>query len=216
MNNLVRLPTRRASIQESGRVVRVEGPRIFVETQSGLYSCRRAASCLIVPAVHDLVLLARLEDGAAYVLSVLESETEGGTEISVDGDLSIRLEAGAFRVAAQDGVELVSGKRVAAVAPEIDVHGESGNVVLDQLSFLGRFARAEVETIKVVAGALDSIVERVSQTIRRSYRTITEFDQVRAERIDYVAKANMSLRAKNALVTSQQLVKVDGDQIHLG
>jgi Protein of unknown function (DUF3540) len=45
---------------------------------------------------------------------------------------------------------------------------------LHQLSFIGRVARAEVEKVKVLAGSFDSIVERVSQTIQRSYRAVTD------------------------------------------
>ncbi len=43
-----------------------------------------------------------------------------------------------------------------------------------------------------------------------------ELDQVKAEHIDYAASASMSLHAQNALVTAEELVKVDGEQIHVG
>jgi Protein of unknown function (DUF3540) len=51
----------------------------------------------------------------------------------------------------------------------------------------------------------------------RSYRTVTEMDQLRAERIDHVAAEQaMNLRGKDTLMTAERLVKVDGEQIHMG
>ena len=84
------------------------------------------------------------------------------------------------------------------------------------LSFLGGVVRAELEAVKLVASRVHSVVERVSQQVQRSYRTVTETDQLRAQRIDYTAEKTMSLHGEHTLITADDLVKVDGDQIHLG
>jgi hypothetical protein len=39
---------------------------------------------------------------------------------------------------------------------------------------------------------------------------------VRARQIDYVAEKNVSVRGHNTLLTAEQLVKLDGEQVHLG
>ena len=50
--------------------------------------------------------------------------------------------------------------------------------------------------------------------MKRSYRAVEETDQLRAGQIDYVAKETLSLHGENALLTAEELVKVDGEQIH--
>jgi hypothetical protein len=86
----------------------------------------------------------------------------------------------------------------------------------EQLSFLGTFLQANIEKAKLVAGSLDSTLERWSQRVRRSHRFVEEIDQVRADQIDYSAKKSLSLHSRNAMVIAEELVKLDGEQLHVG
>ncbi len=119
-------------------------------------------------------------------------------------------------VAAQEGVELVSGSDVSVAAGKLRVNAADGDVVLTRLTFLGTFVRAEIEKVKLFAEHLDSVVDRVAQRVKRSYRSVEESDQVRAARVDYTARETMSLHGENALLTAESLVKIDGEQIHVG
>lgn len=202
--------------QELGTVTRIEGATFVARTEEGEHRARRAASCLLEPEVGDLVLLAVATDGRSYVLAVLEREEGAAGSIVADGDLTIKLGKGRFAVAAQEGVELVSGKDVSVVSGDLRVNAVDGTVALTRLSFLGDVVRAEIAKAKVLAGSFDTIAERISQKVKRAYRIVEETDHLRAEAVDYVAKKTMSLRGQNALVTAEELVKVDGDQIHLG
>lgn len=201
--------------QEAGTVTRVDGGAFVVHTPSGDYHAKRAVSCLVEPREGDYVLLS-VVPANAYVLAVLERDERAKTTVAVDGDLEFQLRGGRFTVAAQEGVDLVSAKDVSVTSAGLDVNTGDGNVVVQRLSFLGTLVRAEVEKVKVLAGSFDSVLDRLSQRVKRAYRTVEEFDQLRAERIDYVAKKNMTLRGENALISAEELVKVDGDQIHLG
>jgi hypothetical protein len=51
---------------------------------------------------------------------------------------------------------------------------------------------------------------------RSSFRLTEEVEQVRAGQIDMQAKETLRLHARNTLVTSKALVKVDAEQIHMG
>ena len=66
--------------------------------------------------------------------------------------------------------------------------------------------------------AIERLLELHGSTIDvgRVRRTVEELDHVRAEQIDYAAKKTMSLHGDNAIVTANELVKVDGEQIHVG
>lgn len=217
MNNLARKLDNDALSHEIGRVTEArEGGLFGVRTEAGEYRAKRAVSCLLEPEVGDTVALLTTQAGACYVTAVLEREAGAAGRIVADGDLAIQLPAGRFRVAAQEGVDLLSAGEVSLVGSALRVTAREGNVVLERLSFLGAFARAEVEKIKVAAGSLDQVLDRFSQRVKRSFRHVEELDQVKAEHIDYAAKSSMSLHGENALITAEELVKIDGEQIHVG
>jgi hypothetical protein len=217
MNNLARKLENDALSHEIGRVTGTrEGGLFGVRTEAGEYRAKRAVSCLLEPAVGDTVALLTTQAGVCYVTAVLEREAGATGRIVVDGDLEIQLPAGQFTVAAQEGVNLLAAKEVSVVAGGLRVNAREGNLVLERISLLGSFASAELEKIKVVAGSLDQVLDRFSQRVKRSFRKVEELDQVKAEHIDYAAKSSMSLHAQNALVTAEELVKVDGEQIHVG
>jgi hypothetical protein len=217
MRQLARAREQRAAFQEAGTVVAVEeGASLSVQAESGTYRARRAFSCLVEPVVGDVVLLSGLPDGACYVLAILEREAEVPARLVTEGDLEVRLPKGRFVVAAQEGVELVSAQQVSVTAGGVRVNADEGHVVLRQLSLLGSFVRAEFDTIKVFAESCDSAFDRLLQRVKRSYRFVSEHDQVRAAQIDYTAENNATLRGGNTLISAKDLVKVDGEQIHLG
>jgi Protein of unknown function (DUF3540) len=52
--------------------------------------------------------------------------------------------------------------------------------------------------------------------VPRSLRTVEAMDQLRAGQIDHVAQGTLNLHGENAVVTAEELVKLDGEQIHVG
>ena len=60
------------------------------------------------------------------------------------------------------------------------------------------------------------MLDRLSVLTRSSFRLTEEVEQVRAGQIDYQAEETLRLHAKNTLVSSKGLVKVDAEQIHMG
>jgi hypothetical protein len=217
MNNLARKLDNDALSHEIGRVTGLrEGGRYGVVTEAGEYRAKRAVSCLLEPEIGDTVALLTTQAGACYVTAVLEREPEVTNRIVVEGDLEVQLSTGKLTFAAQESVNLLAAKEVSISAGALRVNAREGNLILERISLLGGFATAELEKIKVVAGSLDQVLDRFSQRVKRSFRKVEELDQVKAEHIDYAATSSMSLHAQNALVTAEELVKVDGEQIHVG
>jgi hypothetical protein len=218
MRNLARKQQRDPEVSQTlGTVVRAEGGALVVETETREVRAKRAASCLLDPVPGDVVLVAAADhDGPAYVLAVLEREAGTPGDIVADGDLAIRLPSGSLSLVAADGVQIVSSKEVGVVSGAIRLNAVDGSVALERLSFVGKLLRAEIGKAKVFGETLDSVLERVSQRVKRSYRIVEEHDHVRAEQIDYAAKKRLGLHGETALITAETLAKVEGDQIHLG
>jgi hypothetical protein len=188
-----------------------------VRATSGDYEARRAVSCLVEPAVDDTVLLTVLPTGECYVLAILERpEATATATLTVPGDLHVALPGGRFTVAARESVELAAGREVSIAAGRLNVNAVDGNVVLQKLTLLAGLVRGESESVRVVAATLDSVVGRLTQRLGRSFRTVEESDHLRANHIDYRAKEHLSLHADAAIVSANELVKVDAEQIHLG
>jgi Protein of unknown function (DUF3540) len=210
MENVARRIEVKAVFQEFGEVVAIDAGLLTVRTALADVTARRAASCLLAAAVGDRVLLAVEERGDAFVLAVLEQRDPSSATLSVEGDLTLRSVRGKVSVAAQEGIELVTAAAARVVAAAVDVEA------IGALSILGGAVKAELGKVKVYATTLDSFFERVSQHAKRSLRTIDEIDQVKARDIDYAASGNAHLRGENALVTAHDLVKINGEQVHVG
>jgi hypothetical protein len=178
--------------------------------------CRRAASCLIEPEPGDLVLVAGDGREHVYILAVLERAGDGPARLSVEGDLAIQVRRGHFSVSSSHGIDLVTATDVKIAGSGLDVRAERGRVFLAELSYIGGKILAQAERVKLLAGIFDSVLERFAQKVKRSYRVVEEMDHLRSGQISYRAEKNMDLRARNALLTAEELVKLDGDQIHLG
>jgi hypothetical protein len=204
------------AVQEVGVVRRSKDGAFAVATDGGEVTCRRATSCLVNPEADDTVLVATTKAGRAWILAVLEREEGSKTELVADGDLDVRLRRGKFTVAANEGVGIVSGEEVNVVSGRFNLNAVDGSVALQRLTYVGRFVQSEVEKIRSLAGTFDSILDRFSQRVKRSFRTVEELDQVKARQVSYRAEKTMSLQGGNTLMTAEKLVKVDGEQIHLG
>ncbi|AUX46529.1 hypothetical protein SOCE26_080350 [Sorangium cellulosum] len=200
---------------EHGAVLRIDGSAYVVETESGEVRAKRATSCMLEPATGDLVLLATV-NGTHYILAVLEREDGAPSHIVSEGDLQIRLQSGSLGIAAPDGVHVVSGKDLSMAASTFRVQAKEGHVALGVFSLVSQRVRGEVDRAKLIGRSLDSVLERLSHRVKRSYRIVEEADHVRAERIDYAAKGNLAIHSENAKITASHLVKIDGDQIQVG
>jgi len=203
--------------QESGTITQREGQAFRVELGSGLALAERAVSCLVAPMEGDRVLVAVEASGKAYILAIFERR--GGdqkTRISVDGDLEIRTPSGSCLIASSERVTVASPGEVKIAAGDLNISALQGKIVTEKLSFVAKWMLSELGKVKILGETIDSVVERVSSRVERSYRTVTEVDQVKAHQMDYQAEEQIRMHAKNTIVTSDNLVKVDGDQIHFG
>jgi len=188
--------------QEQGLVLRRDGDSFVVRAGSGDFRARRAVSCLVEPQTDDLVLVAATERGTCYVLAVLERDEGAPTRLVAEGDLEIAAERGRVSITAKEELALASSHGIELAAASL------GLKALD--------ARLVAERIKAYATSLDSVFDRWSQRVKRSYRTVEEADHLRAERIDYEAQRTVNLHGQNTVVTAQEIVKVDGGQILVG
>lgn len=213
-DNLARQITAPAR-QEVATVIGVSGASIRVRSSLGEAEARRAASCLLEPAMGDEVLVVYHARGA-HVLAVLERDTETPARLSTEGDLEIGAPSGHVSLHARDGIHLATPGDATIAANTARVSAKSGELVIDALTYLGAELTAKVDRVKTVATSVESIAGRWVQRLDRAYRFIARSEAVRAEYLDYEARAAFHVKAETTLVNSGGLTKIDGSQIHLG
>jgi len=215
MENLARALDKEENFLEYGTVKLAQGGAFTVAAESGVVAAKRSFSCLVEPLPEDRVLMSRAASGC-YILAILERHGDQHACLAFEGDADLRLKQGRLRVAAQEGIDLVTAKDTALVSPELSINSVQAEVSIQHLSFFGTFLEGQIERIKLIGQACDSIFDRVSQRVKRSYRWVEELDQLRAGQLNYLVKKLMSLRGKYSVLTAEEDVRIDGDKILMG
>lgn len=205
------------SFQDSGTVLRVDDDgAVAVGGASAELRCRRAVSCVVDPRAGDLVLYAGLASGERYVLAVLERPGDASVVWSAAGSVTLAAPDGDVTVAARDGVNVVTPAELRVTTDAVRVTAREGDVAVQALTYVGAALAARLDDLKLTAERVDTVAGRLSQKLQRAYRTVAEIDQLRAEQGDWSFRKTLGLHATNVIATAKDLVKVDGDQIHLG
>lgn len=181
---------------------------LVVECQGRGWHCRRAASCLLTPALGDNVLVAAGEH-QLWVIAVLErAEPQSVARLSVDGDLEIETPQGALSLNSAQGLNLASD--------ELTLRARNGDCRIDTLNYHGGELSAFVGISRLVGKRCESLWHSVSQISHTLFRKVRQTEHVRAGQLDYQAEDYVRLHARNALITSKDITKLDSEQIHVG
>jgi hypothetical protein len=177
------------------------GDVFLVEAQAGgeRWHCPRAASCLLQPSVGDTVLVAGPRRDQAYLIAVITQADPAQARLAVDGVLTLQ-----------------AGTRLELAAPALDLQARKAQLEIGEMDYRGGEVRITTLLARFVGRTCETVLDRLSVLTRSSFRLTEEVEQVRAGQIDYQAEETLRLHAKNTLVSSKGLVKVDAEQIHMG
>ncbi len=168
---------------------------------------RRAASCLLEPAVGDSVACLRIAPDEVWIMAVLQREEGTPNVLRCAGDTRIEVAGGGLSLQA-DQMQLKAGT-VEVSSGRLAVTTEVAEVVGQQLSAIGT-------RIKLVGSVLSSVMDRIQQYSKHYLRTTDGIDRVAATHVEIEAQQLMRLEGEHALVNGRKLVKARGAQIHFG
>lgn len=214
---LVDLAAGRGPAMHDARVIgRDASGALQVQMGSRVLGATRAASCLVEPGGGDRVLVAVL-GREAFVLAVLARDHDAapGTTIVTDGDLALVARGGRVSMQGSDGIDL-SGPAITANAPRITLATDALDLATRTLSLVGELAQARLGAAKLVARSADAVLDRLFVRAERAFRQVDGLDQTRAGQIDMVAKDCALLRGEHTIVGADGMLKVDGEQVHIG
>lgn len=192
-----------------GTVLRTREDRCIVASQEGEMLCEQAVSCIVRPQPGDRVLVSQDQEEGSYILAVLSHGTAGqGTELEFAGDVTLRVRQGSLRLAAEDTLEC-TGEHYA-------VYAQSGEIAVAKLSLLGRIIQWQAKKVLAVAESVEHVFSSLTQRLRESQRYVEEHEDVQCGSARHLVEETLTMQAKNINHMAEELVKVDGEQVHLG
>ncbi|MGQ0502408.1 MAG: DUF3540 domain-containing protein [Panacagrimonas sp.] len=197
-------------------MIGIDAAAVTVRTAAGVIVTRKAVSCLLEPEAGDKVLVSGASASEGYVIAVLERSASTPQRLRLSGDTRLTVENGSLQLLSEQGIEMKAGSAVSIDAPRLEARARHAHLIFGELACIGRTWHAALDKLGFVGQAIEVVAERLSQRLTHSVREVEQVDQLRSGQIDYRASGNASLRGRNTLVTASELVKLDGDQIHLG
>lgn len=156
----------------------------------------RASSCLAIPQVGDSVLIfSDLHNH--WILAILSSTNK--TKFSIEGS-EFSINAG----------------KIAMIAKEIHSESDSWSASHNSLRIYASQIVANVISTEWLGKSISAWMDLISCNSRRTMRNVSEIEAVQCGNYDLQVKEAMALSSENAVITSEQLMKIDGDQIHVG
>jgi hypothetical protein len=186
----------------------------MVEDRGQQLEARRAASCLLEPAVGDRVWIV-VEDELCYVLAVLDRSADVPATLRLDGDAVLRV-AGRLEVHTDDNLKLRSDRQVDIAGDELQVQARVGRVFVRECTAVLRSLLTHATSSTLVAKLVETLADRVSTSSKTSSRNVAEIDQLHAGIIDHRAVEAAHIAADKVLINGGEIAKVEAGQIHLG
>jgi len=176
---------------------------------------RVATSCLVAPELQDRVLVALGEEGDGWILAVLERPGEGPLVLGSARDVTVS-SGGKLRLSSEGDIDVVAQGQTQLTTKGLGVTARVADLAVERVTAVGEVLEQHFSKLRTVTQQLDVVADRVVQRVKRRYQFVAEIDTLRAGHVDMRADETLSLRSEHTLVTAREVVKVDGDQVHVG
>ncbi len=180
MNTLAKTIEYLQPVLECCLVVNEKDGRWTVAAGKARYGASLALSCLVRPEINDTVLVSLDQGGSGHILSILERPDQKGmlTTLSLNGQVNLEVKNGALRVAAGDGIAFSTPQKLSMTSADLEINARQGKASIESFSFLAGIFYGQIEKVRIVADALDSIFRRAVQRFVSSYRYIEEHEEI--------------------------------------
>ena len=220
MQNVSGMDTLLESRIAEGFVLAVDGREEYrVDVSGERITCRRAAGCLLDPATGDLVLLSMSgeEGGRYWILSVLE-RASGGAPVSLtlhDGAV-VSACKGHLALRSEKEIGLHTSGRMSLSADSLDLSARKANWLVRSLSVFGGSIESVWEQARQTVASMQTVCSTWVQHLGDSVRHVKELDETHADHVRIMAKDTLQTQGKFVNHTASEVVKIDGQEVHLG
>jgi hypothetical protein len=194
-----------------------DGARYGAGTGAGRAWLTTAAGCLLQPAVGDLVL-ASIEEGRGYILTVLErAMPDDAAEISLPGDLHLRLPAGRLEVTAAQGARLDAGPRLETCAALWHADFDGARLQCRSLLLSGHTLQTYWHSrTEACSGTWYAAAQRGETHLGSGLRRVAGHDEITAQSLRQLVERDWRLQAASADLHARRRVALQSDSVQLG
>ena len=216
MDNLAR-KRQPAPHLEYALVAAVDDAAIVVELQGSRFAAQQSASCLLRPAPGDEVLLSLDSGGRCFILAVLQRAAPQTTqELAFTGDVRLQVQQGSLQLMSETDLTLAAGQSCNCLAREVELLADTAQVRVERANVLAKVLRANLRTVGLVAGNLETTARRWTRRLRDLFSYVEEHSEYQSRNSRHLVEETLTMHAKNAFHVADEIVKVDGEQVQLG
>ncbi|MEC4684082.1 MAG: DUF3540 domain-containing protein [Nitrospirota bacterium] len=197
-------------------VTEISGASVAVDLEGERFWAVRSTGCLLDPRVNDQAVVLFSESRVPVILAIVDPNPGlHPRTMSFSGGISILVNGGALTIQSSEGVSILSekieleSKKCRGVFSDLSIIGES-------LSFTGGVLSFVAHRISTIGRTIERVAEWISEHAHMSTRTIDTIDRSVSGQTQIEADGVVSIQSKTTLLSSEDLVKIDSDQIQLG
>jgi hypothetical protein len=195
-----------------------DGPDAAFRVRCGnrTFDAHLAASCLMRPEQDDTVLLARLEDGANVILSILyRADAASVCRLALPRDSSLEC-PGRLSVRAADALALHSGNIMDLQSDALSVATASADLRITRMTALMNQVDACCHSLYTLGHSARCVFQTLTQCLGSSRRMVEGEDETRAGSSTLMVTENATVMAKNGLTLVEDTARTDAKLIQLG
>ncbi|RLG68848.1 MAG: hypothetical protein DRO11_08520, partial [Methanobacteriota archaeon] len=80
----------------------------------------------------------------------------------------------------------------------------------------GKIFNLQVKHIKTVSATVENVCKRLTQRLKDSFRFVKDLEEVQTGSTRYLVEDTLNMHSKNTVLMSEEIVTINGEQIHLG
>ena len=198
--------SRPAPVYAVGIVIGHAERQFTVESAGGVLEARRAVSCLLEPAIGDMVACLQNGPDEVWIIAVLEREEGVAHTLRCDGPTRI----------VTDQALTIESKTMRLHSEELAVEAVRAEIAADSAQLVGSELRVIGAKMKLIGSLLSTVFDRATHFSKHCLRTTEGVDRVQATHIEQEAGQLLRLSGEHTLINGEKLVKTRGGQIHFG
>lgn len=191
----------------SARVVSVDGREVLAELDGNIEHARVAFSCVVRPIAGDLVMCGQADNGAFYILGILE---RAGSQ-----DMDLTFPAGAS-VVARKSITLTAGEGLNCIADQTIHKSREAVVDYERCIARGTDLQASFGTLRLVGRIVNTIARQCITRAKNYIRHTADYDQVKTGQMSREVDGLYCMSSKHTVMVSKKDTKIDGERIHMG
>lgn len=201
LNQLKQLADNSSTQQQGFGQVQAKSKHGFIvkQHQAGTLLMQQAFSCAFTPEIDDEVSFIKSPNGHYYILNILH-----------------RKQASSAKIHSQYGIELHTSECIDLQSSALSITNIKTKLTSTDTQVYSQESNIQAESISVKAKSVETIAERSLQKFKDSFRIIERIEQTSAKDIIQNIKNVFLQRSKNADISAQGDIKINGDRIHMG